>query len=262
MLSGLAGSFPVNASPARTAAVAGAGGRTQLSSLAAAAAVVVLVPAAGALRDVPVATLGAILLFIASRIFHVRDLLAVERFDLFEFGLAMVTMLTVALVGVQQGIGLAVVLAILDRTRLSARPSVHVLGRFPGTTSWGPIGTEGAREVDGVLVVLFAAPLYYANALHFRTQLRQAVESRGSIGTFVLDTVGMHDIDFTGTRVLGRLLDDLDRRRVAVAVARCGAHLRENLERSGLLQRIGADHVYANVDEAVVSMGGGPPAAS
>lgn len=252
IVAGLSGSFPVDASPARTAAVATAGGKSQLSGLGAAAVVVLLVPAAGALHDVPVATLGAILIFVASRIFHLRDLLAVERFDLFEFALAAVTLVTVAFVGVQQGIALAVALAILDRTRLSARPSVHVLGRFPGTTSWGPVGEGEANEVAGVKVLLFAAPLYYANAQHFRTQLLRALASTDSaMHTLVFDVIGMHDIDFTGTRVLAKLLDDLDARHVTVGIARSGAHLRANLERSGILARIGPDNVFDNVDQAV-----------
>ena len=252
ILAGLSGSFPVNASPARTAAVATAGGKSQLSGLGAAAVVVLLVPAAGALHDVPVAALGAILVFVASRIFHLRDLVAIARFDRFELALAAVTFVTVAFVGVQQGIGLAVALAILDRTRLSARPSVHVLGRFPGTTSWGPVGQGAAAEVPGVKVLLFAAPLYYANAQHFRAQLTGLLASTDdSLHALVFDVVGMHDIDFTGTRVLGRLLDGLEHRHVTVGIARSGGHLQENLERSGILARIGQDNIFENVDQAV-----------
>jgi sulfate permease, SulP family len=90
-----------------------------------------------------------------------------RAFDLFEFGLAVITLLAVAFVGVEQGIAVAVGLAILDRTRLSARPQLHVLGRIPGTNSWAPIGAEQATPIPGVLVVLFATPLWYANAVHF-----------------------------------------------------------------------------------------------
>ncbi len=131
ILAGLSGAFAANASPARTGAVASAGGRTQVAGLAAAAAVVLVVPAAGLLRDVPVATLAGILIFVATRLFHVGQLASVFRFDRWEFGLAIVTLLTVAFVGVEQGIGVAVGLAILDRTRRSARPAVTCSARSP-----------------------------------------------------------------------------------------------------------------------------------
>jgi len=255
ILAGLGGSFAVDASPARTAAVANAGGRTPWAGLGAAAVVVLLVPAAGILKDVPIATLGAVLIYIASRIFHVRDLAAVLHFDVFEFGLAIITLLTVALVGVEQGIVVAVALAILDRTRLSARPNVHLMGRIPGTTSWEPIGAgRGSQELPGVIVLLFASPLYYANATHFRTQVEKVLDSEPTAHAFVLDVLGMHDIDFTGCRELGHLLDELERRHMSVDMARPGDHLRENLRRSGLLDRIGTDHCFSTVDAAVTAV--------
>ena len=176
IVAGLVGAFPVNASPARTAAIASSGGRTQMAGLGAAAAVICLVPAAGLLKDVPLATLAAVLVYVATRIFHGKELLAIARFDRFEFGLSLVTLLTVALVGVEQGIAVAVALAILDRTRLSSRPHLHVLGRIADSTSWTPLSADpGAVQEPGVLVELFATPLWYANAVHFGAEVRAAL---------------------------------------------------------------------------------------
>lgn len=257
VLAGLAGSFPVNASPPRTAAVASAGGRTQLAGLGAAAAVVVLLPGAALLKDVPLSALSAVLIFVAIRIFHARELTAVFRFDAWEFGLAVVTLLTVALIGVEQGIGVAVGLAILDRTRLSARPHAHIMARVPGTTSWAPLkSAQHPVEVPGVLVLLFAAPLYFANANQFRAQIDTALGHLPSRPhALVLDVVGMHDIDFTGVRALRDVLDELDRQHVAFVLARAGSHVLENLDRGGLLERIGTERLFPSVDEAVRALG-------
>ena len=131
-----------------------------------------LIPAANILRNVPLATLAGVLLFVAARLFNGREIVRIARFDKLELALALTTLLTVALVGVEQGIGVAVGLAILDRTWRSARPQLHVLGRIPGTTSWAPVSRAGgAAQVPGVLVVLFATPLWYANSVHFDAQL-------------------------------------------------------------------------------------------
>lgn len=257
VLAGVAGSFPVNASPPRTAAVASAGGRTQLAGLGAAAAVVALIPADALLKNVPLTTLAAVLIYVAIRIFHARELAAVLHFDVWEFGLAIVTLLTVALIGVEQGIGVAVGLAILDRTRLSARPHAHIMARIPETTSWAPLkSTHHPVEVPGVLVVLFAAPLYFANAGNFRAQIDNALAhlpNRPHV--LVLDVVGMHDIDYTGTRALKDVLDELDQQHIAFALARAGSHMLENLARSGLLEQIGTDRVFPSVDAAVRTLG-------
>ena len=217
-------------------AVATAGGRTQAGALGAALAVLLLVPVADVLRDVPLATLAAILIFVAIRLFNPGDLVAIARFDPFEFGLTAVTLLTVVLVGVEQGIGVAVGLAILDRIRLSARPQLHVLGRMPGTTSWAPLSPDlPAAEVTGVLVLLFATPLWFANAIHFREEVARALaDAPGTTRVLVLDTIGMSDVDFTGSRALGQVLAACERQHVAVGVARAGDHVREMLQRSGV----------------------------
>ncbi len=254
---GLTGAFPVNASPARTGAVAAVGGRTQVSGLLAAAAVAALVPAAAVLRYVPLAALAGVLLFIAIRLFRLGDLVAIARFDRIEFALAIITLLAVALIGVEQGILVAIGLAILERARLTARPQLHVLGRIPQTTSWAPLhSVQHPEAVPGVLVVLFAVPLWYANAAHFQDELLGARRRAGrELSVVVLDTLGMSDLDFTGARVLNRVLDSLERDHVAFALARAGGHLRDNLERSGLLARIGPDRLFSSTDEAVRALG-------
>jgi len=261
IVAGLVGAFPVDASPPRTAAVVAAAGRTQLTGLAAAGVLVLLIPAAALLEDLPVATLAAILIFIAARILRIHDLIDIARYDRVEFGLALITLLTVALVGVEQGIGVAVALAIVDRARLSARPRLHVLGRIPSTTSWVPLsGTEPAIEVPGVLVVLFATPLWYANATNFRTEMNAAIRSSSHPPKLVvLDAMGMTDLDYTGSKALGQLLHQLDSSGVSFAMARASSTVRSSLARSGLLARIGANRLFASVGEAVESLGPGDP---
>ena len=260
VLAGLVGSFPVDASPPRTGAVATAGGRTQAGALGAALIVVLLIPVANVLQDVPLATLAAILIYVALRLFKPGDLRAIARFDLFEFGLTSVTLLAVVLIGVEQGIGVAVGLAILDRIRLSARPQLHELGRLPGTTSWAPLSAEPrATELPGVLVLLYATPLWYANAVHFREEVAAALTRKPDTKALVLDALGMSDVDFTGSRELSHVLDACARARVVVGFARAGDHLRDILQRSGLSQRIGESHFYPSVNQAVTALADEPP---
>jgi sulfate permease, SulP family len=259
ILAGLSGAFAANASPARTGAVASAGGRTQLAGLAAAGGVVLVVPAATLLTDVPVATLAAILIFVATRLFHVGQLASVFRFDRWEFGLAIVTLLAVAFVGVEQGIGVAVGLAILDRTRRSARPRSYLLGRIPGTTSWEPLGNAHAPvPVPGIVVIQWLAPIYYVNAAGFQAEVRKAVAQAPVPPTvLVLDADAITDIDYTGTRTVRALLDELERSHIVFGLARTIGGAPQNLARSGLFDRIGRDRIFATVDEAVTALAPG-----
>ncbi|MGO9963754.1 MAG: SulP family inorganic anion transporter [Acidimicrobiales bacterium] len=257
ILAGVCGSFPVDASPPRTAIVASAGGRTQAAGLGAAVALALLVPAAGLLKDVPLATLAGVLIFVATRIFHGREIAAIARFDRFELVLTVLTLLAVPIIGVEQGIGVAVGLAVFDRARLSARPQLHVLGCIRGTTSWAPLSVvRDAVQVPGILVVLFPTPLWYANAVHFRTELDGALaRGEGRPKVFILDALGMNDIDYTGLRALREALDKLDHENIQFAMARVGSRLRQGLTRGGLVERIGTTNFFTSVGEAVAALG-------
>jgi len=120
-----------------------------------------------------------------------------------------------------------------------------------------------ATQVPGVLVVLFATPLWYANASHFREMVdAELARADAPIRVLVLDTVGMSDLDFTGSRVLARVLDRCARDDIEVGFARAGEHVQQSLRRSGLMDRIGEDHLFPAVNEAVTALAPGPPAAS
>ncbi len=260
ILAGLVGSFPVDASPPRTGAVVSAGGRTQAGALGAALIVFLLVPVAGVLKDVPLSMLAAVLIYIAIRLFNGRDLISIARFNVFEFALALVTLLVVVLVGVEQGIAVAVGLALLDRIRISARPQLHVLGLIPGTTSWQrPDLDPSAAEVPGVRVALFAAPVWYANAQRFRDEVIDALHRSPKPHAFVLETIGQSDIDYTGVRAMEEVVGICEREGIAFGIARAGVHLHESLRRAGLAARIGEDRFFPTVDEAVRAFTTEPP---
>ncbi len=103
-VAGLCGAFAVNASPPRTEVTRASGGRTQVTGLVAAAAVFIVVLVATAVLDnLPQATLGGILVVVASRLFRPRELLAVLRFDRLEFAIALIALAVVAVFGIERG---------------------------------------------------------------------------------------------------------------------------------------------------------------
>ena len=221
--SSVIGSFPVDSSPPRTAVVAQSGGRSQIASLVAVGIIVLLVLFfASALADLPKATLGAILTYVGARIIKLRAIQSVWPFDKVEFALAVFTLFAVAFIGTEFGILVAIVLAILERTRLSARPHDVVLGRVPDTTSWVPLRDKrpGVAEVPGVKVVAFGAPLYFANASTFRDRMRALIEADDAPKAIVFDAEAVDDIDFTGAAAVKFVAAELKRRDIAFAVAR------------------------------------------
>jgi SulP family sulfate permease len=251
---GFLGALAVDASPPNTAIVAASGGRSQVANAAAAVVVLVVVVAvAGPLASLPQATLGATLVFVASKLFRVRELGRILRFDRIEFGLAAATLLAVAVAGIEQGVVLAMLLSLADRTRRSARPQDSVLGRAAGTDHWIPVDVGAATEqVPGILVYLVYAPLWYGNADYLRLRVGDLVAAApGPVRALVLDANGMSDIDYTGMQALRELTAALARRGVSVEIARASNLVHHDLGRGAVKGLVGADHLFTSVADAV-----------
>jgi MFS superfamily sulfate permease-like transporter len=246
---GLLGTLPVNASPARTTVTQLAGGRTKLVALVAGLGALVLSPLAGVARTIPLASLAGVLLFIAGRLIKFSRLRAVWRTSRVEFALAIITWVGVIVLGVEAGLGLAVALAILAQTWRSARPRMVEMGRRHGTTSWEPYDAKSVDRVDHVLALLFDEDLFFANAGVFRRQMHDMMRKYPTTRHVVLDAVAISDIDFTALAALSQIAADLDRSHVTLSLARPNESVRHLLSHAHdkALARI---KLYDSVDAA------------
>src|ERR1035437_2959413 len=251
---GLIGAFPVDASPPNTAIATAAGTRSQLANIMAAVLVLgVALAATAPLADLPEAMLAATLVFIATKLFRVGELRTILRFDRLEFALATVTLLAVALIGIEQGVAVATILSLPDRTRRSARPQDAVLGREPGTDHWIPadIGRP-TEQIPGILVYLVYAALWYGNADYLRLRVRHLVDAAASpVHAVIVDADGMSDIDYTGLQALRELAAELRQRGVSIEIARASRLVHHDLKHGALLAQLGADHLFTSVQDAV-----------
>ena len=174
------GTFPVNGSPTKAQIVDSAGGRSQLSSLAAAVVVlVVLVLLTGPLAYLPEAALAAVVFLIAAELVDVAGLRRILATRRHEFAVALLTAVAVVALGVEQGIVVAVVASIVDHLRHSYSPLNSILVKSPeGHWRATPV-TAGARTEPGLAVYRFGTSLYYANAARLAADIT-AVAGHGA----------------------------------------------------------------------------------
>jgi MFS superfamily sulfate permease-like transporter len=249
---GLVGAFPVNASPARTTVTKLAGGRTKLVLLVAGVGALVLSPFAKFAHMIPLAALAGVLLFVAGRLIKVaqfRKILAASRW---EFALALISALGVIFIGVEQGLGIAVGLAILDQTWRSARPRMVELGRRTGTTSWEPEEEEGVDRVDHILVLLFGEELFFANAGIFRRDMHDVLTKAPETQHVIVDAVAIADIDYTGMIALSQVVADLRGDKISFSFSRANDAVKERLKKS-TNAAIKSIALYDSTDAAAVA---------
>jgi MFS superfamily sulfate permease-like transporter len=198
--------------------------------------------------------LGAIVLTIAAGLVDVRGLRAIRRESPGEFGLALITAAVVVMMGVEEGIVLAIALSLFRHVRHSYRPHTAVLVEEDG--GWRPrAAVAGARSGPGLVVFQFGAELFYANAMSFATEVRTLVEAEGPpVKWLVIDAGAITQIDYSAARVVEDLHRDLVHHNVTLFIVHADASLRADLQRHHLNDVIGADHIFEKLREALATI--------
>ena len=254
MGAGLMHGFPVSSSGSRTALGDAVGSRTQLYSLVMLVAVVaVMLFGRGVLATFPTAALGALVVYAALRLVDVKEFKRLARFRRSELILALATTAAVLVLGVLNGVLVAIALSILDLLRRVARPHDAIQGFVPGVAGMHDIDDyPNADLVPGLLVYRYDAPLFFANAENFRERAMAAVNDfPGSVEWFVLNAEANVEVDLTALDALDQLRAELERRGIVFAMARVKQDLRDELEAAGLLDKIGEDRIFMTLPTAV-----------
>ncbi|HEX3206596.1 MAG TPA: SulP family inorganic anion transporter, partial [Propionibacteriaceae bacterium] len=251
---GLFSGFPVSSSGSRTVIGDALGSRTQLYSIVAAAILLLTMLFLGpALSAFPLAALGALVMFAALRLIDFAELRRIARFRRSELFLALATTAAVLIFDVLYGIAVAVALSILDLLRRIARPHDGVLGYIPGLAGMHDLDDyDTGRQVPGLLVYRYDAPLFFANAEDFKRRALAAVDDANPpVEWFLLNAEANTEIDLTAVDALEEVRRTLAECDVVFALARGKFEVREILASTGFIDRIGEDRVFMTLPTAV-----------
>lgn len=254
---GLSGTFVVNGSPTQTAMVEGSGGKSQLAQISTAVIVaLVLLFLTKPLQYLPRCVLGAIVFTIALRLIKLREMASIRRESPGEFVLATITASVVVLIGVEQGILVAMVLSLLRIVKHTYQPHTGVLVA-DGDLFWRlEPPCAGATTKPGLILYRFGAPLFYANAGRFAEEVRAIVGSPAEPKPWVVvDAEAITNLDYTAARAVWRLHDELKEIGVTLAFARVGPYLRADFDRHQVTEVIGENLLFPRLHDALEAFG-------
>jgi sulfate permease, SulP family len=253
----LTGTFVVNGSPTQTAMAERAGARSQVAQVAMSAAVlVVLLLLSRQLQYMPRCVLAAIVFTIAVGMIDVAALRAIRRESPGEFYLAVITAATVVAVGVEQGILLAMALSLFRHVRHSYRP--HTMMFAPDAQGRWVLGpaVPGKLTAPGLIVYRFGSDLFYANQSRFCDEVRHLVAGAPApLRWLVIDADAITDIDYSASRSVRDLLEDLKRAGIGVIFGRVSPYLRSDMDRHGITAAAGAGNIFPTLHEALAAAG-------
>ncbi len=246
--------FPVSASASRTPVAEAAGARTQATGVVAAGLLaLVLAFATGLLRDLPLSALAAVLIVAVSRLVNVKELWRLHRMNRADFALMLACLVGVAAAGVLNGIAIAVGLSIAAFFWRAWHPHEATLGRVAGLKGYHDLERHPeARQVPGLVLLRFDAPLFFANAGIFRQQAVRVVSSaQPPARRLVVAAEPITDVDSTAADMLVELDRELLQLGVQLAFAELKDPVRDKLRRYGLLEVIGRERFYPTLGVAV-----------
>jgi SulP family sulfate permease len=254
LASGLMHGFPVSSSGSRTAIGHAMGGRTQLTGLVTVATTVLAVlTLRPLLASFPAAALGAVVVYAAVRLIDVGEFRRLAGFRLTELLIALATTVAVLVVGVLPGVLVAIGLSVLALLGRVVRPHDAIEGFVPDLAGMHDVDDyPGATVVPGLMVYRYDSPLFFANTEDFRRRALAAVEDAAEpVRWFVLNAEAIIDVDITAVDALEGLRTELSDQGIVFALARMKQDLRVDLERTGLLERIGEEHLFPTLPTAV-----------
>ena len=254
LAAGLFQGFAISSSASRTPVAVAAGARSQLTPLVGAVAIALLLVAApGLLRNLPLPMLAAIVITAAVGLIDAAGVRRLYRVRRSEFVLWLAAFGGVALLGVLRGIFVAILLSLGDFVRRAWRPHDAVLGREDELKGYHDIDRHpGARQVPGLLLYRFDAPLFFANAGYFRRRvLRLVAEATHPVRWVVVAAEPITDVDTTAADTLRQVLEELQAQQVTLAFAELKGPVKDRLQRYGLYDAIGPDRFFPTIGTAV-----------
>ncbi len=249
---GLSGTFVVNGSPTKTQMVDSAGGRSQLSLLFTAAIVlIVLLFFTEPLSYMPEAVLSAVVFLVGIDLINIEGMRDIFNKRKSEFYVAVITLLVVVFVGVEQGILFAMVLSIIDHTRRGYRPKNVVLSPAQsGQLRAQPVATQ-KQAAPGLLIYRFTHSLYYANIQLLTEELLDLVtEADVPIQWLCIDASAIDDVDYSAAETLRSLHALLHEKGVRLVVAEVLDDVKQQ-SRCNLIDAFGADSLFETIEDVV-----------
>jgi high affinity sulfate transporter 1 len=254
LAAGLFQGFPVSSSSSRTPVAEAAGSRTQLTGVVGALVVALLLLwAPDLLKHVPTAALAAVVISSAIGLFEVNDLKRLFKIQQWEFWLAMVCFAGVAVFGAIQGVGIALVIAVLEFLWDGWRPHSAVLGRVDGVRGYHDITRyPNARQRPGLVLFRWDAPLFFANAELFKDRVLDAVAmAPGGVEWLVVAAEPVTSVDVTAADALSELNETLRHAGTKLCFAELKDPVKDKLKRFGLFDQIGKGSFFATIGAAV-----------
>jgi sulfate permease, SulP family len=249
---GISGTFVVNGSPTKTEMVKNAGGCTQLTQLTTVLTTVIfLMFLTKPFAYLPTAVLSSVVFLIGLRLIDTKGMTALHRQRPVEFAVALLTAMTVIVIGVEQGIAIAIVLSIIAHLRHSYKPlNLLIVPKVGSGMKAVPLESK-QQAVEGLLIYRFGSNLYFANENRFAEEIISLAKNTDSLKWFCISATNIGDVDFTSIETFKKVCAQLNKMGVTLVLSDVVQPVMNELDRDGITEVIGRKHIFESVQDVI-----------
>jgi SulP family sulfate permease len=247
-------SFPVTGGFSRTAVNDQAGARTGLATLISAFLILITLLFLTPLFEfLPNAILAAVIMVAVVGLIDHKEAIHLWHSNRSDFSMWMVTFLATLFIGIEQGIGLGVILSLALVIYRTTRPHVAVLGRVPGSFFYRNVERFPNLETrPDVLIMRFDAQLYFANVNYFKEVIDELVIQKGdALRAIILNAESINNLDSSGVHAIEEIVDQYQRLSISLLFVSVKGPVRDAMAKAGLIDKIGADMFFLSNQQAV-----------
>ena len=248
-------SFPTTGGFSRTAVNAQSGASSTVASVISAGIVGLTVLFFTPLFFyLPKAVLAAIIVVAVAGLFNFKEVVYLWKTDRKDFSMLAVTFLATIIFGIEEGIGIGVLLSLVMVIYSSTLPHSAELGRLGNTDTFRNVERYKKAIVEPeMLIFRFDASLYFANSDHFTDRVNALVAKRNTdpLAAFILDASAINYVDSTGIHALEKLYKSLKEKNISLMIAAAIGPVRDKLKRTGMTEKIGRENFFFDIDDAV-----------
>ena len=251
---GLFQGMPVSTSLSASSLNDRSGAKTGVASLTSGVTVLLtLLVLAPLFSILPKAVLGALIIeAVVSGMMDVPELRRLFRVKKVDFWIAIVSLLSTLVFGVLAGVIIGIGLSLAWLVAVATHPEMPTLGRERGTQVFREADTNPGDEIlPGVAVVRFDAGLFFATADALQDHLREVIQANPELTGIVLDCGGINFVDSQGAATMADVVTLAREAGINLRLTRLKPGPRAVLEREGVIDLIGADHIHGNIHRAV-----------
>jgi len=203
-------------------------------------------------QRLPETVLAAIVLIAVKGLIDLKELRYLWHASRIDFGAAGVALGGVLVMGILDGVIVAVLASVVMLLSRVARPHVAFLARIPGTHRFSDVARHPENEpIPGVLAFRVEASLVYFNADHVLQTVLQRVQSESELQRVVYDLSTTPYVDVAGARMLRRLHDELASKKIGLRVVGAHGEVRDRLRFEKLQDWVGPINRHVSLGEAV-----------